>query len=208
MIDLPLLIAFLAAAAVLTVTPGVDTAMVLRLAATSGARSAAFAALGVAIGCLAWGMAVSLGLGVLLLTSPVAYTVLKWAGSVYLLWLGAKLLLRPRQALAIGEERIRTTADSQALGIGFLTNILNPKIGVFYVTFLPQFIPAHAGVALYSFALTCIHVAMGVLWFGIVIAAMAPLGRWLRQPRVVKTLDRLTGGVLVAFGLKLALSRS
>ncbi|CAG9275178.1 hypothetical protein PUN4_990022 [Paraburkholderia unamae] len=91
---------------------------------------------------------------------------------------------------------------------GFLSNLLNPKVGVFYVTFLPQFVPAGANVASYCFWLACLHVALTLVWFAILISATVPLGRFLRRPAAVKTLDRLTGGVFVAFGIKLAASTS
>src|SRR5580698_92881 len=90
------LIAYLAAAALLTITPGLDTAIVLRTATAEGPVRAAQAALGVVCGCLAWGAAVALGLGVLLAASSLAYTALRWAGAAYLAWLGFRLLFRPR----------------------------------------------------------------------------------------------------------------
>jgi threonine/homoserine/homoserine lactone efflux protein len=101
MVDIPLLIAFLAAASVLTMTPGVDTAMVLRAAAVEGRNSAIMAASGIALGCLFWGGAVSLGLGALLRASELAYGVVKLAGAAYLLWLGLKLLIKPRTVLDV-----------------------------------------------------------------------------------------------------------
>ncbi len=91
---------------------------------------------------------------------------------------------------------------------GFFTNVTNPKIGVFYVTFLPQFIPQGANVAAYSFLLATVHVLIGLAWFAALIAATVPIGRMLRRPSVVRTLDRITGGVFIAFGLKLAISRA
>jgi threonine/homoserine/homoserine lactone efflux protein len=89
---------------------------------------------------------------------------------------------------------------------GFLANLLNPKVGVFYVTFLPQFVPAGASVASSSFWLAFLHVMLTLLWFSVLIAATVPLSSFLRQPSAVKTLDRLTGGIFVAFGIKLATS--
>lgn len=77
---------------------------------------------------------------------------------------------------------------------------------MFYVTFLPQFVPAGAGVASYSFFLACLHIALTLAWFAVLIAATVSLGRFLRQPSVVKVLDRLTGGIFVAFGIRLAAS--
>lgn len=203
MIDLPLLLAFVAAASVLAITPGVDTAMVLRSATVDGRRSAVIAALGIQWGCLVWGLSVTFGLGALLRASELAYSMLKVAGAVYLLWLGAKLIARPRAALETPDE---THRSGGAFWRGFLTNILNPKVGVFYVTFLPQFVPASAGVARYTMFLVSVHVMLGMLWFALLIAATAPLGRFLRRPGAVCVLDRLTGGIFVAFGLKLALS--
>ncbi|MCW1984320.1 UNVERIFIED_ORG: threonine/homoserine/homoserine lactone efflux protein [Sphingomonas sp. R1F5B] len=203
MIDLPLLLAFVAAALVLAITPGVDTAMVLRSATVDGRRSAVLAVLGIQCGCLIWGLSVAFGLGTLLRASELAYTILKVAGAVYLLWLGAKLIVHPRAAPEASDETHRTGG---AFWRGFLTNILNPKVGVFYVTFLPQFVPAAAGVASYTMFLVSIHVVLGLLWFALLIAATAPLGRFLQRPGAVGVLDRLTGGIFVAFGLKLALS--
>ncbi len=205
MIDLSLLVAFILAASVLTITPGVDTAMVLRSATVDGRRAAILAAIGIALGCLIWGAAVSLGLGALLRASEMVYTVVRFAGAAYLIWLGAKLLLNPRKALQTsGQPVMGGRAD--AFWRGFLTNLLNPKIGVFYVTFLPQFVPAGAPVAGYTFLLACVHIVLTSAWFAALIAATVPLGRFLRQPKTVRTLDRLTGGVFVAFGLKLATS--
>ncbi len=84
--------------------------------------------------------------------------------------------------------------------------LLNPKVGVFYITFLPQFVPHGASVAGYSFFLAGLHVLLTLAWFAVLIAATVPLGRFLRRPKAVRTLDRLTGLVFVGFGLKLATS--
>lgn len=205
MIDLPLFFAFLAAAAVLTITPGVDTAMVLRAATMDGRRSAVAASLGIALGCLIWGAAVSLGLGALLRASALAYTIVKIAGAAYLMWLGIKLLLKPRAALDVAAQA-DARGGREAFLRGFLTNLLNPKIGVFYITFLPQFVPAGSGLARYSFFLACVHVLLTLAWFAALIGAAVPLGAFLRKPKAVRTLDRLTGGVFIAFGVKLATS--
>jgi threonine/homoserine/homoserine lactone efflux protein len=201
------LIAFVAAASLLTITPGLDTALVLRAAASGGPRPAAFAGLGIALGCLVWGAAVSIGLGALLAASETAFTILKWTGAAYLLWSGLKLLFRPRERFDATQGGAGQSSARHALRQGLLTNLLNPKVGVFYVTFLPQFVPAGVGVAAFSFLLAAIHVALGLAWFAALIAATVPVGQFLRRPRVVKALDRVTGGVFVAFGAKLALSR-
>jgi threonine/homoserine/homoserine lactone efflux protein len=206
MIDAPSLLVFLTAAAILTVTPGIDTAMVLRAATIGGRRPAALASLGIACGCLVWGAATSLGLGALLHASEVAYTLVKFAGAAYLVWLGVGLLWKPRASLdkALGAPDARDARE--AFWRGFLTNLLNPKVGMFYVTFLPQFVPVGASVALNSFMLACLHVMLSLAWFVVLIVTTEPLGKFLRRPRVVTILDRLTGGLFVAFGVKLAIS--
>jgi len=204
--DFPLLLAFIGAASVLTITPGVDTAMVLRAATVDGRRPAILAAIGITLGCLIWGAAVSLGLGALLQASEMAYTIVKIAGASYLVWIGLKLLIRPRTLLAqdIGHTLSRHRQARDAFCRGFLTNMLNPKIGVFYITFLPQFIPAGASVAAYSLFLACLHIILTLIWFAVLIAATAPLGRLLSRPSSLKLMDRLTGSIFIAFGIKLA----
>jgi len=201
------LAAFCLAAGLLTLTPGLDTALVLRAAAVEGRKRAMLAAIGVGGGCLVWGAAVALGLGALLAASQLAFTALKWAGGAYLLWLGANLILRPRNAFDAHGGAVPAGGDFAWMRRGLLTNLLNPKIGVFYVSFLPQFLPTGAPAGPFIFLLALIHVAMGLAWFALLIAATAPIAGALGRPAVVRWLDRATGGVFVAFGLRLALER-
>jgi threonine/homoserine/homoserine lactone efflux protein len=201
----PSLIAFTLAAALLTVTPGLDTALVLRTAAAEGARRAFAASLGICLGCLAWGALVAVGLGMLLQASELAYLTLKWVGAAYLLYLGFRLIFAPRGEPGAGESEPPPRSNWFARGL--LTNLLNPKVGAFYVSFLPQFIPAGASVAWTTLLLAAIHAGLGLLWFALLIGATRPLARALRNPALVRGLDRATGGVLIFFGLKLAFSR-
>jgi threonine/homoserine/homoserine lactone efflux protein len=149
---------------------------------------------------------VALGLGVLLKASELAYTILRWAGAAYLLYLGVKLLASKREGL--GE----TDMESGATGGGWfwrglLTNLLNPKVGIFYVSFVPQFIPAAANVPAMTILLAAIHAALGLLWFAALILATRPVAAALRRPGTVRLLDRLTGGIFILFGARLALTR-
>ena len=201
------LIAFTLAAGLLTLTPGLDTALVIRTAAAEGPRRAVGAALGVGLGCLVWGTAASFGVGALLKVSALAYTVLKWMGAAYLAWTGIRMILKPRDRFEPGAMKAVDAGPIAALRRGLLTNLLNPKVGIFYVSFLPQFIPAGAEPARFGLVLTAIHVAEGLAWFAALIAATVPIAGLLRAPAVVRWLDRVTGGVFVAFGLRLALER-
>ncbi|MCB8874056.1 LysE family translocator [Acidisoma silvae] len=198
------LLTFTLAASLLTITPGLDTALVLRTLAANGPAQAFKAACGVALGCLAWGLIVAAGLGALLAASRLAYDALRWVGAVYLFYLGAKLILSPRRQ-GLAASMANQPAASRAWARGFLTNILNPKVGIFYVSFLPQFIPAHMNVSAMIVALASIHVLLGIAWFGLLIAGARAMLPVLQKPRVVAAMDRLTGCVFIAFGLKLAL---
>jgi RhtB (resistance to homoserine/threonine) family protein len=199
------LLAFLLAASLLIITPGVDTALVLRTAAVEGSKRAVLAALGVNTGCLAWGALVAMGLGALIAASEWAFTLLKWAGAAYLCWLGLNMLLRPRPA-ALADSGVSNGQRSWFMK-GLLGNLLNPKVGVFYVSFLPQFVPAGFSAAPYMFGLACIHVLLGCVWCTLLIMTTRPLSAWLKKPSVSIALDRITGIVLVGFAVKLAMTR-
>lgn len=237
------LLAFTLTAAILTITPGIDTALVLRTAAVEGTRRALMAGLGICAGCLIWGALAAFGLGSLLAVSTLAYDTLRICAAAYLFYLGAKLLWRtlPRRARAVKGEagnkggaqanahaedsasicahadvstsahaNANPPANTTATGWflrGCLTNALNPKVGIFYITFLPQFIPAGSNVLTFSLLLAAIHALLGVVWFGILVAATRPLSKWLSRPSVSRGLDRMTGAVFIAFGLKLALEK-
>jgi len=196
------LAAFIATASLLTIAPGLDTALVLRTTATSGPRKAALAGLGIATGCFCWATVVALGLGALLAASQLAYTAMRWLGAAYLLWIGYQMLRHPRRSFLPDERDGRPAAPFTT---GLLTNLLNPKVGVFYVSFLPQFVPRGVPVAPFILLLGAIHGLLGLIWFGSLITATRPLSRFLRQPAVIQTCDRLTGGMFVAFGVGLAL---
>lgn len=161
------------------------------------------ASLGIVTGCLVWAALVALGLGALLAASRLAYTILRWTGAAYLLWVGYKMLRNPRRAFdsATGTDGLRGTP----FATGALTNLLNPKVGVFYVSFLPQFVPPNVPVGPYILMLGAIHALLGLIWFACLIAATRPIASWLKKPIVVQACDRLTGGVFIAFGLGLAL---
>ena len=201
------LIAFSIAAGLLTITPGLDTALVLRTAAVDGAKPAWRAAIGIFLGTLIWGAAVAFGLGALLSAPRLTFEVLKWAGAAYLVWLGLNLLLRPRDRFEVATGAPSAEGDFAWMRRGLLTNLLNPKVGVFYVSFLPQFLPAGVAPTGFIFLLAAIHAALGLAWFGCLIGATRPIAGALRRPAVVRWLDRLTGTVFLGFGLRLALER-
>lgn len=200
------LIAFSLAAMLLAATPGIDTALVLRMSISAGARRGLAAAFGIAAGCLLWAAVVATGLGALLAASGTVFTVVKFLGAAYLVWQGV-LLLRSRGVRAEAPAVATGETVGSAFAKGFLTNALNPKVGIFYLTLLPQFVPAGVEMASFSFLLASIHVAMSLLWFVLLVALTRRSVRFLQKPAVVAALDRLTGVVFLGFGLKLAVSQ-
>jgi len=204
----------------LTLTPGLDTALILRTAALGSRREASGVVLGIQLGTLLWGTLSSLGVSALLTASHAAYTTLRIAGAAYLLWMGGRLL---RGSLGRrGEAGAADGTDEEAgagVGVGagagggllrglrrgLTTNLLNPKMGVFYVAVLPQFIPAHAPHLAMGLLLTSVHVTEGLLWSGVLVAFAGVLRGWLRRPVARRVLDRVTGTVVIAFGLRLAI---
>ncbi|MFC1439042.1 LysE family translocator [Streptacidiphilus sp. N1-10] len=203
----------------LTLTPGLDTALILRTAALRSRPEAWGVVLGIQAGTLAWGMLSSLGVSALLTASHTAYEALRVAGAGYLLWMGSRMLwgtLRRRSGEAAADlDADEAVAAGDAAGAGgrvlvglrrgALTNLLNPKVGVFYVAVLPQFIPAGAPHLAMGALLTCVHVAEGLTWSVVLVAFAGVLRNWLRRPVARRVLDRVTGVVVVGFGLRLAL---
>ncbi|SEN62712.1 Threonine/homoserine/homoserine lactone efflux protein [Pseudomonas sp. ok272] len=199
------LLAFTFAATLLTLTPGLDTALILRTATVEGRRQAFHAALGINAGCLLWGAAIAFGLGALIAVSELAFNLLKYCGAAYLCWLGLNMLVRPRQALSPVETDSR--AGTNWFFKGMLGNVLNPKVGVFYVSFLPQFIPQGQPLVVWTFGLVSIHVVIGLIWSTVLIGATQSLAGVLRRGPVIQWLDRTTGLIFVLFAARLALSK-
>ncbi|MFD7238147.1 LysE family translocator [Streptomyces syringium] len=194
----------------LTLTPGLDTALVLRTAALGRRRRAWGVVLGIQTGIFVWGALTSLGVTALLTASQVAYEILRWAGAVYLLWMGARMLIDAWRGMrADGADDAPALKEAGTLYEGWrqgaLTNLLNPKVGVFYVAVLPQFIPAGAPHFTTGLLLTCVHILLGLLWSMALIAFAQVLRGWLQRPAARRALDRVTGTVIAGFGLKLAL---
>lgn len=197
---------FAVVAGLLTIIPGIDTALVLRSAISRGRGYAFAAALGINAGCLVWGVAAAVGASALLAASEVAYRILTLAGAAYLVWLGISLLrtsLRPHHASAAVDAPRASAWHGFATGLW--TNLLNPKIGVFYLATIPQFVPADTSPLLMGVLLAAVHNVLGMAWFTVIIVATGFAARWLARDAVAKVTDRITGTVLVAFGAKLAL---
>ncbi|UBU11262.1 LysE family translocator [Nonomuraea gerenzanensis] len=192
--------------ALLTLTPGLDTALILRTSLLGGRRPAWGVTSGIQLGTLCWGVLTAAGLSALLAASQLAYDVLRWAGAAYLVWMGVRMLLTRRLEQLDEDHRQEELRFGEGLRRGLLTNLLNPKVGAFYVAMLPQFIPEGAPHALMGLALAGVHVVEGLVWSALLIGFASWMGGILRSPAVRRLLDRLTGLVIVGFGVRLAVS--
>ncbi|MFI5801720.1 LysE family translocator [Streptomyces sp. NPDC051561] len=201
---------FALVAGLLTLTPGLDNALILRTSALGHRRRAWGVVLGIQGGTLLWGVFTSLGVTALLTASHVAYMTLRWVGAAYLVWMGARMLwntFRGRPAVDTTDTGTLTDKDTFRGGWrqGALTNLLNPKMGAFYVAVLPQFIPPDASHLGMGLLLSTVHVLIGLVWSAVLVACARVLREWLRKPRAQRVLDRITGTVIAAFGVRLAL---
>jgi threonine/homoserine/homoserine lactone efflux protein len=209
------LVAFALLAALLTITPGLDTLLVLRASAAGGARAGIAAAIGIAGGCLAWAASSAIGMTALLAASRVAFDALRLAGMGYLLWLGFRALFRPmpgvsqrpsdaNEELGVGTEPPALSVV-QALRTGLTTNLLNPKIGVFYLSVLPQFLPEGMHPLAGSLLLAMIHNIESLAWLSILALVVRRARGFLTRPSVRRRFEQVTGVVLIGFGVRLAI---
>jgi RhtB (resistance to homoserine/threonine) family protein len=203
------LLLFIAAGLLLNLTPGPDVLYIVSNALRSGTRAGVVAGLGITAGCFVHVFAAAVGVSALLAASATAFTVLKWVGAAYLVWVGIRLLFAKAQAPGFA---VRNPA-CEAAGLwtvfrgGFLTNVLNPKVAIFFLAFVPQFIAPEASNKALAF------VALGTL-FNInsvaVNSAWAAAAGWMARHGTVQRgmhwLDRAAGAMFIAFGLRLALA--
>lgn len=215
------LLAFLVVAGLLTITPGADMALVMRHALGSGRRQAFFASLGIGLGCLIWGTASALGVAVVLAQSALAFDVLKYVGAGYLLYLGARAMsaaIRDEPTTKPTEytKEVNSSRPSSLRGYrpewmafaqGLFTNLLNPKVAVFYLTFLPQFVAPDRPVLPQSIFLATTHVLMGLVWLTLYARFLDRMAAVLLSNRVKRRIEALTSAVLMALGIRLALAK-
>jgi threonine/homoserine/homoserine lactone efflux protein len=188
---------FLLVALVVTLTPGPATALVLRVAARDGRRTATGAVLGHSLGVLMWGCLSAVGVSSLILASQVAYDVLRLVGAGVLIYLGVRSLLHRKD----GDEH--PSRGRVGWRTGAITAIANPKLAVFFIALLPQFLSPGAAVLPNALAMAAVIVTYDVIWFGTLIWAVDRATTVLR-PKVRRAMERVTGGVMVGLGVSLA----
>ncbi|MEZ5663580.1 MAG: LysE family translocator [Burkholderiaceae bacterium] len=207
------LLMFIVAGWLLNLTPGPDVLYIVSSALKSGVRAGLVAALGIVSGCFVHVFAAALGVGALLATSAAAFTVLKWVGAAYLTWMGVKLLLARggSQVVPAAGAALHVPANLwRVFRQGFLTNVLNPKVALFFLAFVPQFIAPGTENKVGAFLLLGLLFNLNSLPINF---AYAWLAGWASRrvgavQRIMHRMDRAAGAMFIGFGLKLALSEN
>jgi threonine/homoserine/homoserine lactone efflux protein len=202
-------LAFLGAAVLITLSPGPDNLMVLSLGASRGRRQGMVFGLGCALGCLNHTLLAALGVSALIAASPLAFAALKIAGGLYLIYLGVQAL-RSHGGSLNADAGVRAPESLRALFFkGLFANSINPKVVLFFLAFLPQFVDSargHAGVQIG--ALGVLFTLQAALIFGTIGYGAGRVGQWLgKHPKSGLWLDRLAGSVFVGLGMRLIVSR-
>ncbi|AXB45540.1 LysE family translocator [Amycolatopsis albispora] len=193
------LTAFLLSSFVLAMVPGPATALLVRQS-VHGRRAAFATVAGIETGVLIWAVAAALGISALLTASEIAYQVLRITGVCVLLWLGFQALRGARAAAAAPEP----PTIGSGYRSGLLINLANPKLGVFAISFLPQFVPAGPGHQRDLLLLAALFVVIDTLWYSLIASVLSRFTEWLRKAEVRRRLERLTGVVLIGLGVRLA----
>jgi len=199
---------FIISGLILNITPGPDTAYIVGRSAQFGWRGGAAAALGIGTGCLVHVLACAIGLSALLAASATAFTLVKWLGAAYLCYIGVRILLtRESEPAASSAPEDRATSLTRVFWQGALTNVLNPKVALFFLAFLPQFVDVAApSKALAFLMLGLIFVFNGTLWCLAVAAFSARTARRFRRSgRAMRWINRALGGMFVYLGARIAM---
>ncbi|QBJ77329.1 LysE family translocator [Aquitalea sp. USM4] len=198
--------AFMAAGLLLNLTPGPDTFYILGRSTAQGSKVGLLSALGIGLGSLGHTLLAAFGLSALLATSAMAFLAVKLLGAGYLLWLGVKMLRRPGSSVAGDAARLEAARPGKILREAFFTNLFNPKVALFFLAFLPQFVKPGA-TALSFVILGLTFVATGLAWCTLLALLSARLGDWLRRKGVAQRLDQLCGGLFILLGINLLFAR-
>ncbi|USE02031.1 MULTISPECIES: LysE family translocator [unclassified Vibrio] len=197
--------AFLIAITILTLTPGLDTALVIRNTSRGGFNDGAMTSFGICLGLFVHATFSALGISVILTQSAELFALVKTLGAAYLIWLGISSLraLKSNQAIALEKGEVNTVAASRSLREGFLSNVLNPKTAVFYLAFLPQFINPEYSPFLQSLLMAAIHFVIAMVWQCGLSGMLNSAKSLLNNGNFVRWMEGTTGAVLIILGIKL-----
>ncbi|MGN7481791.1 LysE family translocator [Priestia megaterium] len=200
------ILTFLVLTLFVIMSPGIDTALITKRTMADGQTGGYKMALGLASGSLVHTLAATFGLSALLLQSALAFEIVKYAGAVYLMYLGISAFLS-KKSDAGSSAKEEKTKETSAFRQGLVSNVLNPKVAVFFLTFLPQFVQNDQNVTLQLLLMGITYTILAITWFFVFVFFINYLRKWLTTPSVQRFMDKATGVVLIGFGLKLAFEK-
>lgn len=198
--------AFLLAITLLTLTPGIDTVLVIKNASRSGGRDGVVTSLGICLGLFVHATFSAVGISAILLQSAELFMAVKWIGAAYLIWLGIgalKAALRGDASVAIDATGLKMSNLTRSLKEGFLSNVLNPKTAVFYLAFLPQFIDPQYSPFLQAMSMAAIHFFIAMVWQCGLAGAVSSAKRFFASSTAMRWMEGISGSVLIFLGSKL-----
>ncbi|MGR5131665.1 LysE family translocator [Vibrio alfacsensis] len=198
--------AFLIAITILTLTPGLDTALVIRNTSRAGLKDGCTTSLGICFGLFVHAFFSAIGISAVLAQSAELFQMVKMVGAAYLIWLGLsslKSLMNANKGIAVAEQTYRVYSAKRSFREGFLSNVLNPKTAVFYLAFLPQFVNPEGAPLVQSMAMALIHFMIAMVWQCGLAGALNSAKSLLKNARFMKWMEGTTGAVLVVLGVKL-----
>ncbi|MCG6200646.1 LysE family translocator [Psychromonas antarctica] len=200
---------FLIAITILTLTPGLDTALVIRNSSRSGYIDGCVTSLGICSGLFVHAMFSALGISAILLQSADLFQVVKWIGAAYLMWLGftsLRSIHKGAHKIVVNEDNKKSFSARRSLREGFLSNVLNPKTAIFYLAFLPQFIDLNYSPVLQSFTMASVHFLIAMMWQCSLAFAINSAKNLFKSSALTNWMEGITGMVLILLGAKLLLS--
>ncbi len=197
---------FIIASIILNLTPGVDTMYILTRSVSQGRRAGLVSVAGIMTGCVVHVLSAAFGLSLILTTSATAFTIIKWAGAFYLIFLGIKTLMDKKTAFETVGSLFATRDLMKIYRQGVITNVLNPKVALFFLSFLPQFInPLAVQGPLPFLVLGCTFLATSSIWFMVLTGTASQMTDTLRNNhRIGLIMQKISGIIFIGFGLKLA----
>jgi len=200
------ILTFLVLTLFVIMSPGIDTALITKRTMADGQTGGYKTALGLASGSLVHTLAATFGLSALLLQSALAFEIVKYAGAIYLMYLGISAFLS-KKSDTVSSAKEEKTKETSAFRQGLVSNVLNPKVAVFFLTFLPQFVQNDQNVTLQLLLMGITYTILAITWFFVFVFFINYLRKWLTTPSVQRFMDKATGVVLIGFGLKLAFEK-
>ncbi|MCM3401050.1 LysE family translocator [Cytobacillus oceanisediminis] len=199
---------FLILSLFVVMSPGIDTALITKRTIADGRTDGYKMGLGITAGSLVHTFAAAFGLSAILMQSAAAFEIIKYAGAVYLIYLGLSSFISMKKKKDAGiETEVESDMKKSAFKQGLLSNVLNPKVAMFFLTFLPQFVKTGENASQQLIIMGIIYTLLSISWFFIYVYFINYMREWLMSPKVQRVMDKATGLVLIGFGLKLALDK-